>query len=242
MNGYGLISVLSVPTLLGAAVLTTAFLVTLARPRPHRALLAVQVVVMTVSLHALAPALEPIARFPTSWQHAGIIEYITRTHGVDTLLDARFNWPGFFALVGFVTTAAGQDDLEPVLHWAPVVTNLLYLAPFLLILRTLRANWRARWFAVWLFPVLNWVGQDYLSPQAFGYLLYLCWIAILVTWFRPAVRERPPRPARLRIFGPMEAGELPAPPGRAAERPILLLLLVAIFLVATASPSSPRPS
>jgi hypothetical protein len=251
MNGYGLISVLPVPTLVGAGVLTAAFLATLRLDRPRRTLLTVQIVIIAVSLHGLAPALEETARFPTTWQHAGLIEYITRTHGVDTLLDARFNWPAFFALVGFVTKAAGVDDLEPLLHWAPVATNLFFLGPLALILRTLRANWRARWFAAWLFPVANWVGQDYLSPQAFGYLLYLCWIAILVNWFRPpgrtmrkegrrrtAVRHSRNGPFRLCYdwaFGPMEPGELPPRQVPVRERSVLFLLLVAIFLLATAA-------
>ncbi|GAA2093407.1 hypothetical protein [Actinomadura alba] len=250
MSGYGLISVLPVPTLAGAAVLTAGFLITLGLSRPHRALLTVQLLCTAVSLHALAQALEPLARFPTAWQHAGFIEYITRTHGVDTLLDARFNWPGFFALIGFGTRAAGLDDLEPVLHWAPVLTNLLYLGPFALILRTLRATWRAKWFAAWLFPVANWVGQDYLSPQAFGYLLYLCWVAILVNWFQPAPatvraegRRRSPGARRTGrfwraydwTFGPMEPGELRRPPIDTRDRSVLFLLLVALIVVATAS-------
>jgi hypothetical protein len=250
MSGYGLISVLPVLTLLGAAVLTVNFLITLGLSRPHRTLLTVQLLGMAVSLHAVAQALEPLARFPTAWQHAGFIEYITRTHGVDTLLDARFNWPGFFALIGFATKAIGQDNLEPVLRWAPVVTNLLYLGPFALILRNLRASRRAKWFAAWLFPVANWVGQDYLSPQAFGYLLYLCWIAILVNWFRPVPvtvrgqgRRRGPGARRTGrfwraydwTFGPMEPGELPPRPVGTREHTALFLLLVAVFLVATAS-------
>ncbi|MBC6459318.1 hypothetical protein [Actinomadura sp. HBU206391] len=251
MSGYGVISVLPALTLLGVAVLTANFLITLALSRPRPVLLTAQLLGMAVSLHALAQALEPVARFPTAWQHAGFIEYITRTHGVDTMLDARFNWPGFFALVGFATKAIGQDDLEPVLHWAPVVTNLLYLGPFALILRTLQASWRAKWFAAWLFPVANWVGQDYLSPQAFGYLLYLCWVAILLNWFRPPPatirgqgrRRRSPGARRTGrfwraydwTFGPMEPGELPPRPIGVRERAVLFLLLVAVSVVATAA-------
>ncbi|MCU1469019.1 MAG: hypothetical protein JWQ39_168 [Glaciihabitans sp.] len=251
MTGYGLISVLPVTTLVGAGVLAIAFVATLGAARPRRTLLAVQLLSTVVSLHGLAPVLEPVARFPTTWQHAGLIEYITRTHGVDTLLDARFNWPAFFALAGFVTKAVGQDHLDPVLRWAPLVTNLAYLGPLWLILRTLRANWRAKYFAAWVFAVANWVGQDYLSPQAFGYLLYLCWIAILVNWFRPDAgtarkegRRRTPR-ARPRTgpfwrcydwaFGPTEPGELPPRPASVQDRSVLFLLLVAIFMVATAA-------
>ena len=80
------------------------------------------------------------------------------------------------------------------MHWAPVVSQLLYLAPMYLILRVMRANWRAQWFAAWLFIAADWVGQDYFSPQGFGYLLYLLFIGILLNWFRRRRSARSPRP------------------------------------------------
>jgi hypothetical protein len=254
MSGYGLISVLPIATLLGAAVLTLTFFVTLGLRRPHRGLLIAQLVIVVVALHGLAQVLEPYARFPTVWQHAGFVEYITRTQTVDVGLDARYSWPGFFALLAFITRAIGQTDIEPVLHWSPIVIELAYLVPLYLILRTMNASWRAKWLAAWLFIVADWVGQDYLSPQAFGYLLYLFWVAILVNWFRPrspaggdpgdgGPRAAGRRPAWLfgarlfgtRLFGPMRAGELPSRQAGLRERRILLLLLVVIFAVVTAS-------
>lgn len=256
MDGYGLISVLPIATLAGAAVLTVAFLAALGLRRPYRVLLAAQLAFIVVSLHGLAQFLEPYARFPTAWQHAGFIEFIARTHTVDAGLDARFSWPGFFALIAFITKAIGQTDIEPVLHWSPLAIELLYLVPLFLILRTMNATWRAKWLAAWLFVVADWVGQDYLSPQAFAYLLYLFWVAILLNWFRPAAggarragrrrtaeTERPARTARTGlfwraygwVFGPKEPGELPPRQAGLWERTILLLLLVLIFAVVTAS-------
>jgi hypothetical protein len=253
MNGYGLISVLPIATLAGAAVLTVAFLASLGLRRPYRALLVAQLLFTIASLHGLAQFLEPYARFPTAWQHAGFIEFIARTHTVDSGLDARFSWPGFFALIAFVTKAIGQTDIEPVLHWTPLAIEVLYLVPLYLILRTMNATWRAKWLAAWLFVVVDWVGQDYLSPQAFAYLLYLFWVAILLNWFRAADggarregRRRTAdsgRPARTGlfwrayawVFGPMEPGELPPRQTGHWERVVLLLLLVLIFAVTTAS-------
>lgn len=251
MDGYGLISVLPAATLAGAALLVAAFMATLALPRPHRLLLAAQLLVLIVSLHGVAQALEPNARFPTVWQTAGFIEYISRTHTVSWDLDARFSTPGFFAFIAFVMKAAGQHDIEPLLRWAPPVTNLLYLVPYALILRTLRATWRAKWFAAWLFVAANWVGQDYLSPQAFAYLLYLFFVAILVNWFRHhhettrrAGRRRTSAPRERRggvrrvydlAFGPKDPGELPPPQAPVRERSVLLVLLFVLLLVGTAA-------
>ncbi|RFU38982.1 lipopolysaccharide biosynthesis protein, partial [Actinomadura logoneensis] len=184
MDGFGLVGVLPGATLAGAAAIVVSFMLTLALPRPHRVLLVAQIAVLIATLHGVAQALEPEARFPTAWQTAGFIEYIERTHTVAWDLDARFSTPGFFAFVAFVLKATGQHDISPVLKWAPPFTDLMYLVPYMLILRVLRATWRAKWFAAWLFIAANWVGQDYLSPQAFAYLLYLYFVAILVNWFR----------------------------------------------------------
>ena len=40
-----------------------------------------------------------------------------------------------------------------------------------------------------LFPLANWVGQDYFSPQSVAYLLYLAFLFILVVPLRS--RDRP---------------------------------------------------
>ncbi|MCO5996209.1 polysaccharide biosynthesis protein [Actinoallomurus rhizosphaericola] len=239
MNGYGLISVLPVATLVGAGLLVAAFFGTLWLDRQRRVLLLLQLVAIVVALHGLAPALEPYARPETAWQHYGFVEYIRRTGAADYALDARFSWPGFFALVAFVTRVAGLRDLEPLLHWAPVAAQLLYLAPLYLILRTMRANWRACWLAAWLFVVVDWVGQDYFSPQGFTYLLYLLFIGVLLNWFRPPVRPAAWRsvPGRVRAFvsGPLAAGERPPVDVPAGTRAALLVVLAVVFAVTTAS-------
>jgi hypothetical protein len=239
MNGYGLISVLPVGTLAGAGLLTVAFMVSLGLRRPYRLLLGLQLVAIVLALHGVAPALESYARDPTAWQHAGFIEYITRTGTVDVGLDARFSWPGFFAVMGFLTQAAGIHNLEPILRWATVANQLLYLIPLYLILRVMRASWRAKWMSAWLFMVADWVGQDYFSPQAFGMLLYLFFVGIMLNWFRP---DHGPniyvhRKGRIRTFlvGPMGVGERTPAPVSLAERSILLLLLIVLYAVTTAS-------
>ena len=39
------------------------------------------------------------------------------------------------------------------------------------------------WLAIWLFYLMDWIGQDYLSPQAFGLFLFLVAIAVITRWF-----------------------------------------------------------
>lgn len=225
MNGLGLISVLPYTTLGGAALLVVAFCWALWLRAPRKALLLAVLLATVVSLHALPALLESQPRFATAWQHAGFVEYVDRTGTARPYLDARFSWPGFFAAAAFVTRACGIGDLTGVLRWWPLAMELLYLAPVALLLRTVRAGWRAKWCAAWLFALCGWVGQDYFSPQSVNVLFYLTFVAMLLLWFRS-----PPLKVGRRI-----PGEAQVPSTGRAERAVLLGMLIALFTASVAS-------
>jgi hypothetical protein len=129
MGGLGLISVLPLPTLIGAALLITVFASLLWMNREHRGLLLITLLATVISLHALPAVIETEPRFATAWQHLGFIDYIDRTGSAVPDLDARWSWPGFFAGAAFVAKACGVSDLTEVIRWWPLTMQLLYLAP-----------------------------------------------------------------------------------------------------------------
>ncbi|MFH8341366.1 lipopolysaccharide biosynthesis protein [Streptomyces sp. AM6-12] len=219
MGGLGLVSVLPWPTFAGAALLVVVFAALLGRRREPRALLLVTLLATVVSLHALPAVIETEPRFATAWQHLGFIDYIDRTGSAVPDLDARWSWPGFFAVAAFAARACGVTDFTEVIRWWPTAIQLAYLAPTLLLTRAMRADWRAKWTGVWLFVLCGWVGQDYFSPQGFTFLLYLLFTAILLVWFRPP-REPTARP---------RPGEAEPPPTDRRQRTALLLLLLALY-------------
>ncbi|MEW2274532.1 lipopolysaccharide biosynthesis protein [Streptomyces griseofuscus] len=219
MGGLGLVSVLPWPTLLGAALLVVVFAGLLWQRREHRALLLVTLLVTVVSLHALPAVIETEPRFATAWQHLGFLDYIDRTGSAVPDLDARWSWPGFFAVAAFVGRACGVTDFTEVIRWWPTALQLAYLAPMLLLVRSVRADWRAKWTGVWLFVLCGWVGQDYFSPQGFTFLLYLLFTAVLLVWFRP------PRALTARL----RPGEAEPPPLDRRGRTVLLLLLLGLY-------------
>ncbi|GAA1887632.1 lipopolysaccharide biosynthesis protein [Streptantibioticus ferralitis] len=225
MNGLGLISVLPHLTLVGTALLVVAFCWALALRGCRPWLLLAVLLTTVVSLHAVPAVLESQPRFPTAWQHAGFIEYITRTGNAVPYLDARFSWPGFFAGVALVTRACGITDLTEVLRWWPLAVELLYLAPLMLLLHAIRASWRAKWCAAWLFVLCGWVGQDYFSPQSINYFFYIMFVAVLLVWFRSTRSEG----------GKRLPGEAEARPAGRADRAILLGVLVALFAASVVS-------
>ncbi|MFI9394301.1 lipopolysaccharide biosynthesis protein [Streptomyces bauhiniae] len=220
MGGLGLVSVLPLPTLAGAALLVTVFAALLRLRREHRALLLLTLVATVFSLHALPAVIESAPRFPTAWQHLGFLDHIHRTGSTVPDLDARWSWPGFFAVTAFAAQACGVSDFTEVIRWWPTAIQLAYLAPMFLLTRSLRAGWRARWTGVWLFALSGWVGQDYFSPQGFTYLLYLVFVAILLVWFR----------APHMIWSRFRPGEADVEPTDRRQRVVLLLVLIALFL------------
>ncbi|MFF3335996.1 lipopolysaccharide biosynthesis protein [Streptomyces sp. NPDC002888] len=219
MGGLGLISVLPLPTLVGAALLVVVFASLLWLRREHRALLLLTLLTTVVSLHALPAVIETEPRFATAWQHLGFLDYIDRTGSAVPDLDARWSWPGFFAAAAFVLKACGVTDLTEVIRWWPLTIQLLYLAPMFLLVRSMRASWRAKWTGIWVFVLSGWVGQDYFSPQGFTYLLYLAFVAILLVWFRaPGV-----------IWTKRRPGEVEAEPTDRRQKAVLLGVVIGLF-------------
>ncbi|MFJ4632065.1 lipopolysaccharide biosynthesis protein [Streptomyces sp. NPDC088847] len=219
MGGLGLVSVLPLPTLAGAALLIVVFASLLWLGREHRTLLLITLLVTVFSLHALPAVIETEPRFPTAWQHLGFIDYIDRTGSAVPDLDARWSWPGFFAVAAFVGRTCGITDWSEVIRWWPTAIQLAYLAPMFLLVRSLRASWRAKWTGIWIFMLSGWVGQDYFSPQGFTFLLYLAFVAILLVWFRaPHVLWTRTRP-----------GEAEVEPTDRRQQAVLLMVLTGLF-------------
>ncbi|WP_312018769.1 lipopolysaccharide biosynthesis protein [Streptomyces sp. I05A-00742] len=225
MGGLGLVSVLPAATLAGAALLVVAFAACLVPDRPRTWLLAAVLLATVVSLHAVPAVLEDRPRFATAWQHLGFLDYIDRTGSAAPDLDARWSWPGFFALAALAARACGVDDLTEVLRWWPLAIQLVCLAPLALLLRAVRAHWRAKWTALWLFALCGWVGQDYFSPQSLNYVLYLLFVAVLLVWFR--------WPGELP--GKRLPGERRVEPADRRTLTLLLGLLIALFAASVAS-------
>ena len=179
----GLIQALPINYFVGIGMILVAFVFTLRRQKLNRPLLALQMLVLILALYGLTSLREDVARLPTGWVHAGFIQYIQENDMVLDNYDARFVWPGFFALGAMMNELAGLDTSNLFLAWAPLVSNLLYAVPVWLIIRAAGAPIRAAWLGTALFFLLNWVGQDYYSPQGLNMLFALCFFAVLMRVF-----------------------------------------------------------
>jgi hypothetical protein len=230
----GLVSALPAGAIAALAMLAAGFAVALARERLGIAVF--YVVALTVALYGALVPIEQVASFNVSWRHAGIADHLARAGGVDPGIDAYFNWPGFFAVLALATDAAGVHDPLVFASWAAVAANLLYLPPLAMIARTVGGDRRLVPLTLWVFVLSNWVGQDYLSPQALSFGLFLVVLAIVLTWFGGPGSGRASRPRfarRLRLAIASEPGASVAVPRAGRDA----VLLVALAAAATTIPS-----
>lgn len=240
IGGSGLISALPPTYYLALALSLVGFVASLSLRRFIPKLLAWQVLVLVLVLHGADPVIHGLPRLEASFRHLGIADHINQSGHLNMNLDAYFNWPGFFNLLGMLSGATGVSDLTVLAAWAPVGINVILLAPLLALTTRLTSTPRQAWAGVWVFYLASWVGQDYLAPQAFAFVLLLTLLALLLSvfsgWAWPTDRNRfckwlarnvarlDGSSARQGIFRPSKA-----------DMAILLVVCALILVVMTAS-------
>ena len=230
-SDLGLVAVLPFPFWVGVLLLNVAFVVALrgdAAGPARRVVMVWLVVVLVLVLFGTAAFVTDVPRGEVAFRHLGIADALSGAGGIDPVIDAYFNWPGFFALLATVLGATGLDPVAVAL-WAPVFNVGLWLAALGVLTGFLTRDPRRRWLVLWVFCLGSWQDQDYLSPQAFGFFLYLVVIALLVG----------PLAARVPVLGSYRRadlaawwrGRLPAEsrPGLRVGALVVVLLLIAVI-------------
>ena len=184
ITDLGLIAVLPPLGYAALALLIVSFTLAVRREKISNPLLLLHVVLLIICLYGAAYLVEGQPRTAVAWKLSGIMDQVMDHGAVDPARDAFQNWPGFFILVAFLTSAAGLESPLALAGWAPVGFSLLYLGPLVLLLRAATRNRRLVWLGVWFFYLSNWIGQDYLAPQALGYFYYLLVLGVLLNWFQ----------------------------------------------------------
>ena len=155
--------------------LNLAFVLSLGR-RTAPWLSPVLVAGLVLLLYGPAGVLGAVPRNAVAWRHLGIADAMA--DGVfDPRIDVYFNWPGFFPALATFIEATGLPPLQ-VAAWAPVANIALWSLGVAAALRGLTRDKDAIVLPLWLFLIGNWIDQDYLSPQALGFLLHLAVLAL----------------------------------------------------------------
>lgn len=190
-SDVGLVADLPPAFWLGFLALNLTMLAALRRDQAPPALMAVLQAGLCFVVYGTPAVISDSPRTEVAWRHLGVTQTLAESGWVDPMIDAYFNWPGFFAGLGGLIETTGIDPLAVAL-WAPVGNGLLWALGVACVVRALTRDDRHLWLALWFFTLTNWIDQDYLSAQAFAFFLYLVVLALAMT----VVAARPALPLR----------------------------------------------
>ena len=238
-GALGLIEVMPISYFAVCGLLGVSFVLAVRRLETSRWVLALHVFALILLLHGIASWIEESPRFAAAHTHLGFIEYIQREDRALPGLDARMSWPAFFAMGAMLDEVAGLQTANTFLLWAPLYFNFLYAPLVWALARSLSDDRRVWWLATYLWFSLSWVGQDYFSPQALNFVIFLAFINLLFRYFRtqaePPAIFRPLKRAGLFVAHKVVRATEVAPnntpllPSTPAQRVLLAATLVLIY-------------
>ncbi|PZF54943.1 hypothetical protein DEJ23_13020 [Curtobacterium sp. MCSS17_008] len=184
LGEWGLLTAVGPSWWLGAGAVLAVTVVALVDRRFPAALRTASAAVLVVVVYGTANLVAAEPRPPWVFKHIAVTAYIQQHGTVDPTIDIYNRWPGFFAVSAFLGSATGHLDAAAPVRFVEVAFALLDGALVYGIARAL--GLRGRWAvtAAVLFSVANWVGQDYYSPQALAFALFLAAVLVVTTTLR----------------------------------------------------------
>ncbi len=194
IDGIGLLAALPPTYFLAFALLIGGFAVAVAQADSSPRVLGGYVLALIVVIHATTAILYAEPRYAWTYPHLGVINLIAATGRANRQVDIYNNWPTFFAFNAWFTKTSGLAAIRYA-GWAQLCFNAINVFAMRFALRGLTRNERVLWTAALFFVIGNWVGQDYLAPQAFGFALCLVVIGLCLRSARAPTKPRR-QPAR----------------------------------------------
>jgi hypothetical protein len=233
-GSYGLLAGANPWFLLGLALPLVSLVLEL-RSRRRAWLLGAQLLALIVAIHATVPLLYGVPEYAWVYKHIGIAAAFQHYGYITDPTNIYQQWPALFAAVA-AFASLGHVGITSLALWSPIAFEIADAVLLFAIFRLLSDDRRVAYLAVALYVgLISWVGQDYLSPQAFSYLLWLGMAYVLLRWLRaPAVQDgRAGRLARLRA--PLLAGMVLPPESQRATRGAMVVVLAFIYFAIVAA-------
>lgn len=176
LSQWGLL--LTASPLFGGSMLVSAvaFVVCVRAQRFNASVVALLVMAMVQRLPTLIST--PVPLYSWTYKHLGVVDYIQKDHQLAHGLDVYQGWPGLFAATAWFSDITGVDPVT-LAHW---FTPAFHLAMIGLVYAMARC-WNRKPFpalvAAFLVESLNWVAQDYYSPQATALVLAVGFLIVV---------------------------------------------------------------
>jgi beta-glucanase (GH16 family) len=235
IGNFGLLASADIWFVLGLAALVVGFVLELRRGEPRGWLLGLQLVALIVAIESTVPILFGVPEYAWVYKHIGIASAFQEYGRVTDPTNIYQQWPALFAAVAAIGSLAHLNALS-FAAWAPLAFELAGALLLLAVFRLLTGDRRIAWLAVLLYEgLICWVGQDYLSPQAFGYLLWLAMVLIIVRWLRAPASSAEPRGRLARLRAPLVAGLRPPAATTKAMRAVAVAMVATIYFAIVAA-------
>lgn len=115
-----------------------------------------------------------------TYKHLGVVNYIAQYHELPPAdVDIYGEWPSFFTMFAWFDNITSVDPMTIAHYFAPIVHVLMAIV-IAAIVRLLGMNARTAVAAAMIGELINWVGQDYFSPQAVALVLAMGVLALLI--------------------------------------------------------------
>lgn len=164
------------------AIFASGAVAELARARPRAAVVVVLVVGVVVVLYATVPAISHAPQYTWSYKHIGVTRSIMEHRTPFGTGDIYHRWPGLFSAAAWFSALTHTTPLY-FSAWFEFAFMLFDVALVAAIAHSTFGNPRITGFSALVFSVLNWIGQDYYSPQGLGYALNLTLMLVVVSAF-----------------------------------------------------------
>ena len=176
-NLFGLLPAASPLFPVSIALATIAFCVAIACGASRTAGVALVATVLMMRLPTALSTDAPL--YSWTYKHFGPIDYIQRFGSVDVTADIYHNWPGAFSLIAWINTITGSETIV-IAQWFAVGAQLAFTGAVFFLARTYGYAAPTALVAAFGAHLVNWVGQDYLSPQAIAFALGIVVIALVL--------------------------------------------------------------
>ena len=188
-------------------------------------------------LFATTSAVYATPRYPWTYKHLGVTEYVLQHWSVDRSIDIYHNFPGFFFLAAGISKVTGIAPMT-LAQWTQPVLSALTAAAVYWAVGALTSSGRIRYGAVLLYLLGDWIGQNYFAPQGLAFPVALFVLGGLLRSVPPGAAGL--RWARLRALVPEDDdGEPPGDRHFWAGRRGTALLVIAFAFVVVSHPLSP---
>lgn len=237
MGGWGLLTALPALWYAAFALVVVGYAGGLLSRRPVGHGLVVHQVALVALLFGTTSLVYDAPRYPWTYKHVGVTEYVLQHWSVDRAVDIYHNFPGFFVLTAALSELTGVAPMT-LAQWTQPVLALVTAAAVYWVAGGLTSARRIRYGAVLVFTLGDWIGQNYFAPQGLAFPVALFVLGGLLRSVPPGSEGL--RSGRLRVRFPLaDDDDLPA--GRAFWRSPAgsAVLVLGFAFVAVSHPLSP---